>query len=47
MLHAGDLIRVPVGVPHQAFVIGNEPLRAIICYSSADRKVVNYGNTEE
>jgi len=47
MLHAGDLIRVPVGVPHQAFVIGNEPLRAIICYSSADRKAVNYGNTEE
>jgi mannose-6-phosphate isomerase-like protein (cupin superfamily) len=46
-LHAGDLIRVPVGVPHQAFVIGNEPLRAIICYSSGDRKVVNYGNTKE
>jgi mannose-6-phosphate isomerase-like protein (cupin superfamily) len=46
-LHAGDLIRVPVGVPHQAFVIGNEPLRAVISYSSGDRKVVNYGNTEE
>jgi mannose-6-phosphate isomerase-like protein (cupin superfamily) len=47
MLHAGDLIRVPVGIPHQAFAIGNEPLRAIISYSSGDRQVVNYGNTEE
>jgi len=46
-LHAGDLIRVPVGVPHQAFVIGNEPMVAVISYSSGDRKVVNYGNTEE
>jgi hypothetical protein len=36
-----------VGVPHQAFVIGNEPLRAVISYSSGDRKVVNYGNAEE
>jgi mannose-6-phosphate isomerase-like protein (cupin superfamily) len=47
ILHAGDLIRVPVGVPHEAFVIGNEPLRAVICYSSGDRKVVYYGNAEE
>jgi mannose-6-phosphate isomerase-like protein (cupin superfamily) len=46
-LHPGDLIRVPVGVPHQAFVIGNEPLVAVISYSSGDRKVVNYGNTAE
>src|SRR3954453_364622 len=46
-LHPGDLIRVPVGVPHQAFVTGNEPLRAVISYSSGDRKVVNYGKTEE
>jgi mannose-6-phosphate isomerase-like protein (cupin superfamily) len=46
-LHAGDLIRVPVGVSHQAFVIGNEPLRAVISYSSGDRKVVNYGSPEE
>lgn len=46
-LHPGDLIRVPIGVPHQAFVIGNEPLRAVISYSSPDRKVINYGKTEE
>ena len=46
-LHPGDLIRVPIGVPHQAIVIGNEPLRAVISYSSGDRKVVNYGKAEE
>jgi mannose-6-phosphate isomerase-like protein (cupin superfamily) len=47
VLHAGDLIRVPVGVPHQAIVTGNEPLRAVISYSSGDRKVVNYGSIVE
>ncbi len=47
ILHPGDLIRVPVGVPHQAIVIGNEPLRAVISYSSGDRKVVNYGSIVE
>lgn len=46
-LHAGDLIRVPVGVPHQAFVIGNEPLITVISYSSGDRQMVIYGNGEE
>ena len=46
-LRAGDLIRVPIGVPHQAFAKGTEPFRAVISYSSGDRKVVNYGKTEE
>ncbi len=46
-LHPGDLIRVPIGVPHQAFAIGNEPLRAVISYSSPDRKVISYGETEK
>ena len=40
-LHAGDLLRVPRGVKHQAVVLGNEPLRAVISYSSPDRQVVN------
>jgi uncharacterized RmlC-like cupin family protein len=40
-LWAGDLI----GVPHQAFVKGTEPFRAVISYSSGDRKVVNYAKT--
>jgi quercetin dioxygenase-like cupin family protein len=47
VLHPGDLIRVPVGVKHQATVIGNEPFRAVISYSSGDRKVTNYGNIIE
>jgi mannose-6-phosphate isomerase-like protein (cupin superfamily) len=42
-LHAGDLIRVPAGVKHQATVLGNQPLRAVISYSSGDRQVTNYG----
>jgi mannose-6-phosphate isomerase-like protein (cupin superfamily) len=42
-LREGDLIRVP----HQAFVKGTEPFRAVISYSSGDRKVVNYAKTEE
>lgn len=42
-LKAGDLIRVPAGVPHQALVTGSEPLRAVISYSSGDRQVINYG----
>lgn len=46
-LHPGDLIRVPIGVPHQAIVLGKEPFRAVISYSSGERKVVNYGNTIE
>jgi mannose-6-phosphate isomerase-like protein (cupin superfamily) len=46
-LHPGDLVRVPIGVPHQAFVIGSEPLRAVISYSSPDRKVTNYGEAEK
>ena len=47
VLHAGDLIRVPVGIPHQAKVLGNEPLRAVISYSSGVRKVTDYGTTKE
>ena len=41
VLHPGDLLRVPRGVKHQAVVLGNEPLRAVISYSSPDRQVVN------
>ena len=46
-LHAGDLIRVPAGVKHQATVLGKEPLRAVISYSSGDRQVTNYGSVIE
>ena len=46
-LHAGDLIRVPAGVKHRAVVLGNQPLRAVISYSSGDRQVTNYGPPAE
>ena len=47
VLHPGDLLRVPRAVRHQAVVLGDEPLRAVISYSSADRQVVNLGETKE
>lgn len=47
VLHPGDLLRVPRGVKHQAIVLGNEPLRAVISYSSPDRQVVNIGETKQ
>jgi quercetin dioxygenase-like cupin family protein len=46
-LRAGDLIRVPVGVKHQATALGKQPLRAVISYSSGDRQVTNYGPSVE
>jgi len=33
----GDLVAIPRGVSHQALVTGDEPLRAVICYSSSRR----------
>jgi len=47
VLKQGDLIRIPAGVPHQAFVLGNEPLRAVISYSSGDRQVVDLAGGKE
>jgi len=35
-LKAGDLVRIPAGVPHMAKTL-QEPLRAVIVYSSPDR----------
>ena len=39
-LNAGDLIRIPRGVPHQAVVLGNEPVRCVVSYDSPDRQMV-------
>jgi quercetin dioxygenase-like cupin family protein len=39
-LKAGDLIRIPRGVPHQAIVLGNEPFRSVVSYDSPDRQMV-------
>ena len=41
VVKAGDLVRIPAGTPHQAIVLGNEPMRAVISYSSGDRQVVD------
>ena len=39
-LKPGDLIRVPANVVHHAVNNGNEPLRAVISFSSGDRQTV-------
>lgn len=39
-LKPGDSIRVPAGVIHHAINNGDEPLRAIISFSSGDRQTV-------
>ena len=39
-LEPGDSIRVPAGVIHHAINNGDEPLRAIISFSSGDRQTV-------
>jgi len=35
---AGDLVSIPRGVSHQALVKGDEPFKAVICYSSGERR---------
>ncbi|MDQ3653941.1 MAG: cupin domain-containing protein [Chloroflexota bacterium] len=37
-LRAGDVIRIPQGVPHWAQATGDAPLVAVISFSSADRQ---------
>jgi quercetin dioxygenase-like cupin family protein len=39
-LAAGAMIRIPAGVAHDARNTGWEPVRMLICYSSADRQTV-------
>lgn len=40
VLQAGDLLRIPLGTPHQAIVLGDEPMRAVISFSSPDRQTI-------
>ena len=47
VLKAGDIVRIPVGVAHQAITLGNEPMRAVISYSSGNRQVVDLGPGKE
>jgi len=38
VLDAGDLLRIPTGVPHTARTSKKGPMRAVIVYSSGDRQ---------
>jgi len=38
VLKAGDVIRIPQGVPHKATTFKKEPMQAVIVYSSGDRQ---------
>ena len=38
VLKAGDTLRIPVGVPHTAKVIGSEPMRTIVAYNTGERQ---------
>lgn len=40
LMQPGDLVRIPTGVPHRAVTVGEEPMLAVIVYSSADRQMV-------
>ena len=38
VLRAGDMLRIPRGVPHAARTFDKEPMRAVIVYSSGQRQ---------
>lgn len=40
VLKAGDVLRIPAGVPHAAKTFEKEAMRAVIVYSSGDRQFV-------
>ncbi|MHC4402644.1 MAG: cupin domain-containing protein [Planctomycetota bacterium] len=40
LLVAGDLLRIPRGVPHAAEVVGKVPMKAVIVYSDGNRQFV-------
>jgi quercetin dioxygenase-like cupin family protein len=40
VLHPGDLLTVPAGMPHNARNQANEPAELLIVFSTADREVV-------
>lgn len=44
---AGDVIRIPQGVPHWAQAKGDTPLVAVISFSAADRRTENLEDTED
>jgi mannose-6-phosphate isomerase-like protein (cupin superfamily) len=40
VMHAGDVVRIPAGVPHQAINTGGEPLRSVVIYNTGTREMV-------
>lgn len=44
---AGDVIRIPQGVPHWAQAKGDTPLVAVISFSAADRRTENLEETAD
>lgn len=46
-LKAGDVIRIPQGVPHWAEAKGETPLVAVISFSAADRRTENLEEMED
>jgi quercetin dioxygenase-like cupin family protein len=46
-LKAGDVIRIPQGVPHWAKATSAEPLVAIISFSAPDRRTENLEDTTD
>lgn len=47
VVRAGDLVRIPRHTNHQATVLGNEPLRAVISYSTHHRQVAIFGDSKK
>lgn len=46
-IKAGDVIRIPRGVPHWAQATGGEPLVAVISFSSGERQTENLENSDD
>ena len=38
ILKAGDTLRIPAGVPHQAKALGSEPLKSLVIYNTGNRQ---------
>jgi quercetin dioxygenase-like cupin family protein len=47
VLKAGDLVRIPPGIPHRAITLGKEPMRAVIVYNTSKRVAISLGPGKE
>ncbi len=46
-IEAGDVIRIPRGVPHWAKASADAPLKAVISFSAADRRTESHEGTDD